>query len=61
MCINTLETVQLLRNISEELSSVFSNTQPEPINVKWSEGQMVIVMYHLDKQWYRGTITKVSI
>jgi len=30
------------------------------MNVKWKQGQMVIVRYHLDNQWYRGTITKVE-
>lgn len=61
MYINILETPQLLKNISEELNSIFSGSQPEPMNIKWKEGQMVIVKYHLDDKWYRGTIIEVSI
>lgn len=43
------------------LNEEFSNSSPEPINYQWTVGQMVIVQYHLDKKWYRGTIIKVSI
>lgn len=56
-----LETPQLLQLVSNELNEVFSNSQPEPINIEWSEGQSVIVQYHLDNMWYRGTIIKVCI
>uniref|UniRef100_A0A2S2NKN9 RING finger protein n=2 Tax=Schizaphis graminum TaxID=13262 RepID=A0A2S2NKN9_SCHGA len=52
------ETPQLLQLVSSELNELFSNSQPEPINMKWSEGQSVIVQYHLDNMWYRGTILK---
>lgn len=45
----------------DELNYIFSNSQPEPINMKWSQGQSVIVKYYLDKKWYRGTILKVCI
>lgn len=54
------ETPQLLQLVSNELNEVFSNSQPEPINIEWSEGQSVIVQYHLDNMWYRGTIIKIN-
>ncbi|KAE9534553.1 hypothetical protein AGLY_008643 [Aphis glycines] len=54
------ETFQLLQLVSNELNEVFSNSQPEPINIEWSEGQSVIVQYHLDNMWYRGTIIKIN-
>ncbi|XP_025195551.1 RING finger protein 17-like isoform X2 [Melanaphis sacchari] len=52
------ETPQLLQLVSNELNEMFSNSQPEPFNMQWSEGQSVIVQYHLDNMWYRGTILK---
>lgn len=55
------ETTQNLKLITDELSETFSNTQPEPINMKWSQGQPVNVKYHQDNKWYRGTILKVCI
>lgn len=61
MCIVISENLQLLLSISSELNSIFSNSNPEPINVKWSKGQMVIVKYHLDNMWHRGTIIEVII
>jgi len=61
MNIMVSDTDQLLQKVMDKLNSVYYNSLPEPINVKWSEGQMVIVKYHLDKQWYRGTILQVSI
>ncbi|XP_022183496.1 RING finger protein 17 isoform X2 [Myzus persicae] len=54
------ETSQSLQLVTDELNDIFSNSQPEPINMKWSEEQSVIVKYHLDNKWYRGTILKIS-
>lgn len=56
-----LDIPQLLQNVTEELNCVFMNSEPEPINFKWSNGQMVIVKYHLDNLWYRGIILEVSV
>lgn len=56
-----LETNEALTNVSDKLMDKFSDSEPEPINFKWFEGQMVIARYHLDRKWYRGTIIEVSI
>lgn len=54
-------SVKLLENITEELNSIFKDSNPEPINYKWTKGQMVTVKYHQNNLWYRGTIINVSI
>lgn len=56
-----LEVSQLLTNMEQELNEIFTNSEPEPQNYQWTEGQMVIANYFLNKKWYRGTILKVSI
>lgn len=61
MNIIILDIPQLLHNVLDELNLMFINSKPEPTNFKWSNGQMVIVKYHLDNQWYRGIILEVSI
>lgn len=55
------DTPQLLQSIVDKLNLIFMNSQPEPINLKWSNGQMVIAKYHLDNLWYRGIILEVNI
>ncbi|CAI6344252.1 unnamed protein product [Macrosiphum euphorbiae] len=54
------ETRQSLQLVMDELNYIFSNSQPEPINMKWNQGQSVIVQYYQDKKWYRGTILKID-
>lgn len=61
MCIVILEIVQLLKNVKEKLNDLFINSKPEPENYQWEKKQIVIVKYHLDQMWYRGTILKVCI
>lgn len=56
-----LDIPQLLQNVKDELNCIFMNSEPEPINFKWNNGQMVIVKYHLDNLWYRGIILEVSV
>ncbi|XP_029343661.1 uncharacterized protein LOC100158953 [Acyrthosiphon pisum] len=54
------ETPQSLQLVKDELNYIFSNSQPEPINMEWSRGQSVIVKYYQDNKWYRGTILKIN-
>lgn len=55
------ETSKLIKYLSTELNSLYSNSKPEPTNYEWIEGQMVISKYFLDNSWYRATILEVSI
>lgn len=49
-----------INRIRDTLLAVYANSKPTPDDQFWTNGQLCIVRYHLDNNWYRGKVLNVN-
>ncbi|KAL1123076.1 hypothetical protein AAG570_002164 [Ranatra chinensis] len=54
------KSVMILKSISEELNGTYNGSKQKPYDKFWSVGQICIVRYHLDGNWYRGQVQQIK-